>query len=78
MLFRSPFRRWRHEHLFAPSGTGTVMTDVVEFASPVGPIGRCVDALVLTRYLTRLLQQRNAWLAGEMSEPDAGTVGGRP
>lgn len=58
-----PFGRWWHEHSFEQEGVTTTMTDVVEFASPFGPIGRLVDAVALTRYMTRLLTQRNHWLA---------------
>jgi ligand-binding SRPBCC domain-containing protein len=58
-----PFRRWWHEHRFESTGDGTLMTDVVEFESPSGPVGRLVNALVLARYMTNLLEQRNAWLA---------------
>jgi len=46
------------------------MTDVVEFESPVGPVGRRVNALVLTRYLTKLLEQRNAWLVEALATPE--------
>ncbi|GAA4965644.1 hypothetical protein GCM10023205_32520 [Yinghuangia aomiensis] len=64
---RGPFRRWRHEHHFAAddatrdgSGSGTVMRDVVEFTSPLGVLGRAVDALVLRRYMLKLIAERNA------------------
>lgn len=57
-----PFRRWWHEHRFEADGDETVMTDIAEFQSPAGPLGRLVDRLVLTRYLTRLLATRNQWL----------------
>lgn len=66
-----PFRRWWHEHRFEPVGGGTLMTDVVEFESPAGAVGRLVNAFVLTRYMTKLLRQRNAWLAAALSAPDA-------
>jgi ligand-binding SRPBCC domain-containing protein len=58
-----PFGHWWHEHTFEEDDGATTMTDVVEFASPLGPIGALVDAVVLTRYLTRLLTVRNAWIA---------------
>lgn len=58
-----PFGRWWHEHTFVQDGAATAMTDVVDFASPLGPLGRLVDAVVLTRYMTRLLDTRNRWLA---------------
>lgn len=66
-----PFRRWWHEHRFEAVPGGTLMTDIAEFESPAGPIGRVVDALVLTRYMTKLLEQRNAWLLDALSAPDA-------
>jgi ligand-binding SRPBCC domain-containing protein len=62
-----PFARWWHEHRFEERDGVTVMTDIVEFASPLGPLGRVVDALFLTRYLTRLLTQRNVWLTSALS-----------
>jgi len=66
-----PFRRWWHEHRFESVAGGTLMTDVVEFESPAGAVGRLVNALVLTRYMTKLLKQRNAWLVDALSVPDA-------
>ncbi|MFL6108120.1 MAG: SRPBCC family protein [Marmoricola sp.] len=57
-----PFARWWHEHLFESRDGFTLMTDTVEFASPLGRLGRLVDRLYLTRYMTRLLERRNAWL----------------
>ncbi|MFT4235665.1 MAG: SRPBCC family protein [Microbacterium sp.] len=60
---RGPFKRWHHEHLFEETDGGTRMVDRIDFASPLGPIGRVVDALVLRGYMTRLIARRNAWLA---------------
>lgn len=57
-----PFRRWWHEHRFDSADGVTVMVDEVEFESPLGPLGHLVNRLVLTRYMTRLLQERNRWL----------------
>jgi ligand-binding SRPBCC domain-containing protein len=58
-----PFQRWRHEHTFTAAADGkTVMTDVVQFQSPLGPLRCLADRLVLDRYLPRLLRQSNAWL----------------
>jgi ligand-binding SRPBCC domain-containing protein len=60
---QGPFRRWWHEHTFTATANGkTVITDVVQFQSPLGPLGCLADRLVLDRYMPRLLRQRNAWL----------------
>jgi len=58
-----PFRRWWHAHTFAMAASGdTVMTDVVQFQSPLGPLGILADRMVLDHYMPYLLRQRNAWL----------------
>lgn len=60
-----PFKRWRHAHHFEPDGAGgTTMRDVIDFASPLGPVGRIVDRLFLSRYMPHLIKIRNAYLAG--------------
>ncbi|WP_328532067.1 SRPBCC family protein [Nocardioides sp. NBC_00368] len=66
-----PFRRWWHEHRFEPTVGGTLMTDVVEFEAPAGVVGRLANGLVLTRYMTKLLERRNAWLRDALSSPEA-------
>jgi ligand-binding SRPBCC domain-containing protein len=65
------FHRFRHVHEFSEEGGDTTMVDVLDFASPLGPLGRLVDALVLGRYLTRFLCRRNATLRA-MAEEKAG------
>jgi len=59
-MTRGRFKRFVHDHHFEATPFGTRMRDVLEFKSPLGPLGKAVDALVLARYLTRLLQKRNA------------------
>lgn len=62
-----PFRSWWHEHEFTATPNGTLMRDTVRYTSPAGPLGRVVDRLLLTGYLTRLLATRNRWIATELS-----------
>jgi ligand-binding SRPBCC domain-containing protein len=57
---RGAFRSFVHDHFFAPSGGGTEMKDVLEFAAPFGLLGRIAERLVLRRYLERLLESRAA------------------
>jgi len=58
-----PFGRWWHAHTFTTAASGdTVMTDVVQFQSPLGPLGTLADRLVLDHHMPYLLRQRNAWL----------------
>jgi ligand-binding SRPBCC domain-containing protein len=55
-----PFAAFRHEHLFSPIPGGTRMTDDWRHASPLGWLGRIVDAVVLDRYMRRQVRIRAA------------------
>lgn len=60
---RSPFRSFRHEHLFEPvtvenEVAGTRMTDILTFAAPFG----WLTEPLLARHLERFLKARNAHL----------------
>jgi len=57
---RGAFRSFVHDHHFVEVNGGTRMTDDLEFAAPLGILGRIVDAIVLRRYLQRLLVSRAA------------------
>jgi ligand-binding SRPBCC domain-containing protein len=58
-MLRGAFQRLDHDHYFESTPTGTVMKDVFDFASPLGPLGKLVDWLLLARYLRGLLEERN-------------------
>lgn len=62
---KGPFQRFRHVHEFSQDSAGTTMVDRIEFAAPLGPIGRLAEKLVLARYLQRLIERRNQHLAGD-------------
>lgn len=49
------FAKYRHDHYFEPTSTGTRMKDLVEFEAPMGFIGRIAEALVLKNYMQRLI-----------------------
>jgi ligand-binding SRPBCC domain-containing protein len=57
-----PFVFFRHEHRFEDQGAITIMLDVVEYRSPLGPLGRLADVLFVERYLRRLLRVRNRYI----------------
>lgn len=57
---RGAFARWRHTHTFVAQPGGTLMVDDVDFASPLGLLGKLADALVLKSYMTRFLVRHNA------------------
>lgn len=60
---RGAFAWFRHEHRFEAAGPGvTRITDVFEYAAPLGPLGWLAERLFLTRYMRRQLETRNRHL----------------
>ena len=64
-MVAGPFAAFGHDHRFESDDGATLMTDVVEFRSPWGVVGRAVDALVMARYLRHLIERRNRTLKRE-------------
>ena len=59
IMLKGMFRSFEHDHYFEPSGDGTLMSDTLRFAAPLGPLGLIAETLVLRSYLTRFLRERN-------------------
>lgn len=72
---RGPFRRFRHEHLFTDVDGGCVMIDRIQFTAPLGVLGVIAERLVLARYLRRIIEERNAAIAGPPARPWEGGAG---
>jgi len=53
------FKIMKHEHHFKSCDNGTIMIDLFHFESPYGTIGKLINSFYLTRYVKKLLQQRN-------------------
>ena len=56
---KGAFKYIIHDHTFEVQNGIVVMKDNFEFASPFGVIGRLFDALILKKYLTKFLIERN-------------------
>jgi len=56
---KGDFKSMLHHHYFKPIANGTVMIDELYFESPYGIIGKIVNSMFLTGYMTKLITQRN-------------------
>ena len=63
------FRMMKHEHHFKPCDNGTLLIDLLHFEAPYGIMGRWLNALYLTNYMKKLLEQRNRTIK-EVAESD--------
>ncbi len=55
------FQALRHEHVFRPDGSATVMEDILVWTCPFGLLGRLADPIV-ARHLRGFVVRRNAAL----------------
>lgn len=62
VMLKGAFQQMQHDHYFDEQGGQTLMRDRFEFQSPLGPLGRLFDTIVLTGYMRRFLVKRNAIL----------------
>ena len=58
-MVQGAFKSFRHEHHFINTDDYIAMKDVFVFESPLGVLGRLFNWLILTRYMTKLLKERN-------------------
>jgi ligand-binding SRPBCC domain-containing protein len=54
------FSMMKHEHYFKVIENGTLMIDQFHFETPYGSFGTMVNRIYLEKYMTRLLEKRNA------------------
>lgn len=59
VMQKGVFKSMRHRHIFKTVNGKTLMTDVFEFESPLGIIGKLFNAIFLTGYLRKFLIKRN-------------------
>ena len=69
---KSPFRHWRHQHLFRSHGERTIMTDRVEYALPGGILGRLLDATLMRVVFAIMFRARHkatrAYFSGQAKQ----------
>jgi ligand-binding SRPBCC domain-containing protein len=55
---QGPYSLWHHQHLFEPDGNGTLMTDIVHYKLPLGPLGALAKALFVGKQLEDIFDYR--------------------
>ena len=56
---RGPYARWHHTHTFREVPGGTELGDRVEYALPLGPLGKIAHALFVKRQLRTIFDYRS-------------------
>jgi len=68
-MVNGAFKSFRHQHHFIDLNGGTLMTDIFDYKSPLGILGKLVDKLFLKKYMIDLLEERNR-IVKEFAESD--------
>jgi ligand-binding SRPBCC domain-containing protein len=66
---KGDFKMMKHEHHFKPCENGTIMIDLIHFETPYGAMGKVLNSLYLTKYIRKLIEQRNKTIK-EFAETD--------
>ncbi len=64
-MVKGAFKSLYHQHYFENKDGPTAMTDVFRYETPFGLLGKLFDMIVLKRYMTHFLKQRNAVIKSE-------------
>ena len=59
-MVRGAFRSFCHDHYFAHHEGITTMYDAVNFAAPLGILGKLAEKVILEGYMRGLLERRNS------------------
>lgn len=58
-MLKGRFKLFKHQHIFKTEGKNTIMTDILEFESPFGIIGKVFNIIFLKNYMKKFLMERN-------------------
>jgi len=59
VMLKGPFARWHHKHLFLPHPDGCTLRDEIEFAPPLGFLGRLAAPIAVLPKLRKLFDYRH-------------------
>jgi ligand-binding SRPBCC domain-containing protein len=68
-MVKGAFKSFEHEHFFEEMEGVTTMTDVFEFESPLGILGKMANSIFLSAYMKKFLERRNSVIK-EYAESD--------
>ena len=58
-MIKGAFSTMDHHHIFERRGAGTKMTDIFEFSSPMGILGRLANCLFVKQYMRKFILTKN-------------------
>lgn len=68
-MIKGHFKYFRHEHTFVAQNGTTVVIDFLQYETPFGIFGSIFDKLILKKYLTRFIRERNQFIKDLAEHP---------
>ena len=68
-MLEGRFKSFRHEHTFVEKDGKTAMIDSIEYETPFGIFGSIFDRLILKKYLTDFIRERNRFIKDLAENP---------
>ncbi|WP_313803535.1 SRPBCC family protein [Flavobacterium sp.] len=62
VMQKGQFKSFQHEHLYREENGQTLMVDHIQYEVPFGIFGTLFNRLILKKYLTRMIEKRNAFI----------------
>ena len=75
---KGPYKTWIHSHRFSRRGNASVVDDEVEYALPLGPLGRLAHALRVRRQLEEIFAYRRRAVEEIFGAPRSGEPSAHP
>ena len=61
-MLKGHFKSFKHKHTFINDHGATIVQDEIEYETPFGVFGMIFNKLVLKKYLTKFITERNTFL----------------
>ena len=55
---KGPYAMWHHQHHFEQRGNTVLMTDILDYAVPLGPLGNLVNSIFVEREVENIFRYR--------------------
>lgn len=63
-----PYAFWHHQHHFERTSEGVLMTDILHYKIPYGPIGSIANGLFVEKMVDKIFSYRKSVIAATFSE----------
>ncbi len=64
-----PYAIWHHEHSLSPSKKGVLMTDLINYRPPAGPLGALARQVFIKKQLEGVFQYRELAMVKRFGQP---------